>query len=333
MRTPSWRGPLTALVLVHVAVLGAGVLAPYAPDEQAREFASAPPTPLRWIDAEGRFHPRPFVLALVPVDAPGPPRYREDWNHRVPLDWLVRPDGPGSGLRLFSVAGPQRVMLFGADAFGRDQFSRFVHGGRLSLLAGLLATTVAVGLGVLIGLTAGAGGHIADRSLMFMADLVSTVPWIYLLVAVRAALPLTMPAATSWLAIVGIVGALGWVRPARMVRAVVASARTADFVLAARASGAGPLRVWTRHLLPSVWPVAATQAALLMPQCVLAEVTLSFLGLGIGEPTPSWGGLLSPLQQLASVQQTWWLLLPLLALVPVFLLYYALARALVHRAA
>ena len=103
--------------------------------------------------------------------------------------------------------------------------------------------------------------------------------------------------------------------------------------MAARALGASPLRIWTRHLLPAALPALATQAALLLPQCVLAEVTLSFLGLGIGEPSPSWGGLLAPLQQYGLVQRAWWTVLPALALAPNFLLYYLLARSLGHQTA
>ena len=327
------RVAIVALLVLHVAVAAAEFTAPYPPDEQARSFALAPPTRLRWFDEHGGFHWRPFVSGLEVIDAPGPPRYREDPSKRHPLRWFVTGIDYQhvSRTRLFGVDGPMRVMLCGADELGRDQFSRFVHGGRLSLFAGLMATSIAVVVGLAVGLLAGTGGSVADQGAMFLADLVATVPWIYLLVAVRAALPLALPPAAAWLTIAGLVGAVGWVRPARMVRAVTARLIHEDFILAARSVGATRLHIAWYHLLPALWPVTATQAALLLPQCVLAEVTLSFLGLGIGEPTPSWGGLLGPVQHVGLLGTAWWLALPALALVPVFLLYYLLARSLTHR--
>ena len=121
---------------------------------------------------------------------------------------------------------------------------------------------------------------------------------------------------------------MDWARPARLVRGVVLSARERNYVLAARGFGAGDLYLIRRHIAPQTFGLVLTQAALLVPQYILAEVTLSFLGLGVGEPVPSWGNMLAALQQYHVLSSYWWMWLPGLALVPVFLAYFALAEAL-----
>ena len=126
------------------------------------------------------------------------------------------------------------------------------------------------------------------------------------------------------------VGLAGWARPARLVRGVVLSAKESGYVMAARGFGASHFHILRRHVLPQTLGVALTQAALLVPQYVLAEVTLSFLGLGVGEPAPSWGNMLAALAQYHVVASYWWMALPAVAMVPVFLGYLSLAAAAVE---
>jgi peptide/nickel transport system permease protein len=129
-----------------------------------------------------------------------------------------------------------------------------------------------------------------------------------------------------------LVGAVGWARPARLIRGVVLSVRGRDYVRAARGFGATNLYLLRNHVLPETWSVALTQAAILVPQYILAEVTLSFLGLGVAEPVPSWGNLLASLQQYNVLTSYWWMCLPGVAMVPFFLGYLALTSALQQRA-
>ena len=150
------------------------------------------------------------------------------------------------------------------------------------------------------------------------------VPWLYLLFAVRAALPLHLDTRATFLLLVAVLGVVGWARPARLIRGIVLSARERTYVTAARGFGAQAPYLLRRHILPHTLGVVLTQAGLLVPQYILAEVTLSFLGLGVGEPTPSWGAMLGSLQQYSVLTSYWWMFTPAIALVVVAVAYHAL---------
>lgn len=295
---------VTSLICLHVAVLTAGFLGPYDPAEQNRAFILQPPTRIRFLDVQGRFHARPFITA-----ADGNPHPLRFFVPGSQYRWL---GGLGGNRHLFGVDEPGRVFLLGTDEFGRDQFSRMLWGGRISLVTGWLAAVLALSLGLASGLLAGFFGGWRDTLVMRVAELFLALPWLYLLLAIRAFLPLSLSPWATALAIALVIGIVGWARPARLVRGVVLSAKERDFVCAARGFGASSWRLISRHCLPETYGLIATQAALLVPQFILAEVALSFLGLGIGDPAVSWGALLAPLRQLAIVASAWWMLLPAL---------------------
>jgi peptide/nickel transport system permease protein len=229
--------------------------------------------------------------------------------------------------RLFGVREPDVIFLLGSDAYGRDVFSRLLYGGRVSLLTGLLAAFLSLGLGLALGTVAGFHGGWLDQILMRGGELVMALPWLYLLLAVRAFLPLHIATVQVFFLIVVIIGGVGWVRPARLIRGVVLSARERGFVLAARGFGASDAYLIRRHILPLTAGVVLTQATVLIPQYILAEVALSFLGLGVGEPVPSWGNMLAEAQQYHSLVAHGWMLAPGFAIIPVLLGYLLLADA------
>ena len=150
----------------------------------------------------------------------------------------------------------------------------------------------------------------------------------YLLLALRAFLPLHTGPGQTFLLLIGVIGLVGWARPARLIRGVVLSAKESNYLLAARCFGASDLYLLRHHVLPETRSVVLTQAASLIPQYVLAEVTLSFLGLGVAEPVPSWGSMLGSLQQYHVLVAEWWMFFPGLVLVLVFLSYGALSNVL-----
>jgi peptide/nickel transport system permease protein len=163
---------------------------------------------------------------------------------------------------------------------------------------------------------------------MRLTELSMALPWLYLLFALRAFLPLSLGPLKAFLLIVLAVGILGWARPARLVRGLSLSARERDFVRAARGFGASHFYLLRRHVLPQTQSVILTQATILIPQFILAEITLSFLGLGIPEPTPSWGNLLTSLQQYSVLASYWWMYLPAVAMLPFFIGYLGLSSSL-----
>lgn len=322
-----------ALAALHLVVLAAGFFAPYDAAMQNRDLPFAPPTHLHFVDAQGRLSLRPSVCPLEP--RPGTFNdYVEDVSTCAPLT-LFTEGNPyllfgviHARFHLFGVSGPVRVHLLGTDSYGRDVLSRLIYGGQVSLSAGLLATLLAVTLGSFLGTISGYFGGWLDSAVMRFAELFLALPWLYLLLSLRAWMPLSLNSKQAFLLVIAVIGAVGWARPARLIRSVVLSSREQHYVLAARLFGGSHAYVIRRHIIPDIYSVMLTQAVVLIPQYVLAEVTLSFLGLGIGEPTPSWGNMLSVLQQYSVLVSYWWMFLPGLLLAPVFLGYVLLASEL-----
>jgi peptide/nickel transport system permease protein len=328
--------PLMCLGIVHVAVLLAGFVAPYNYAAQDRTLPFAPPSRIHFIDTGGRFHLRPFVYQRA--EQAGQFRvYQELTTQRYPIQFFSRRSAFNfagiavTNLHLFGVDAPARISLLGTDSYGRDVFSRLVYGGQISLFGGLLATALSLLGSTTLGTLAGFYGGWLDAAIMRLAELFLALPWLYLLFAVRAFLPLHISPAEAFLLIIAVIGLVGWAKPARLVRGVVLSARERGYVLAGRGFGASDFYLLRRHILPQTAGVLLTQAALLVPQYILAEVTLSFLGLGVGEPVPSWGSILGSLQQYHVLVSCWWMFCPGLVLIPVFLSYGRLSHVLQER--
>jgi len=176
-----------------------------------------------------------------------------------------------------------------------------------------------------LGALAGFRGGWLDDLIMRIGEASLALPWVYLLLAGRAFLPLDVPSSTGYFILIAVVGVLGWARPARLVRGLALSLSQRGYVIAARAFGASAAYLLRVHILPDTLTVLVTQAALLVPQYILAEVTLSFLGLGIDEPAPSWGNMLAGVQHFHVLSSYWWMLLPAFAPATVSLCCLAIA--------
>jgi peptide/nickel transport system permease protein len=177
--------------------------------------------------------------------------------------------------------------LLGTDALGRDMLSRILYGARVSLLVGVLAVLVQTLLGVSAGLVAGYYGGAVDNVMMRLADVQQAIPFLVLVVAVAAVV------GPSFLNTVLILGITGWVTYGRVVRAQVLSLKTQEFVVASQALGGTDRRVMVRHLLPNLLAPVTVVGTLTISAMILVEASLSFLGLGVPPPTPTWGGMVA----------------------------------------
>ena len=295
------RAGLALLVFVALGAAGAGWLAPNPPARAFPELLHAPPTTVHVWDGGPR---APFIYRQRVVSRLER-RFESVTTERVPLRWFQ--DGR---LVTADADGGAPLLLFGADGYGRDIFARLVHGSRLTLALALLATIGAMLIGGLIGGVSGYAGGRVDLLLSRVTEFVLVLPAIYVVLALRAALPLVVPPRTVFLSLAAIFVLLGWPTVARGVRAIIASERSRDYVSAAEALGAGSARVLFRHLLPSAGGHLLMQATLLLPAFILAEATMSYIGLGFPEATPTWGTMLQEASNAALLGDTPWALAP-----------------------
>ena len=214
-------------------------------------------------------------------------------------------------------APPSARFWLGTDELGRDRFARLLYGTRVSLLLAPAAALLSTFIAALIGGAAGYLGGRSERMITAGIDLFLSLPWLFLLLAVRALLPLnTSPIASVMITFV-LLGCLGWAAPARIVRAGTRTLVHSDYLVQASASGISRWRLFWRHLLPNLRPILFAQFWLAVPLFILSEANLGLLGLGVSEPLPSWGALLRELEDYSAVLQNPWMIAPAVLLVVV----------------
>jgi peptide/nickel transport system permease protein len=275
-----------ALVTIAVAVaVAAPLLAPHAVNERFDGLLNAPPTIPRVIDADGALR-APFIYAWHRVSQLEQ-RYEVDRSARVPLVWFA-------GGRLVRSANEAQapLLLLGADSFGRDVFARLAFGARLSLGLAIAAALGALLVGASLGAVAGYYGGALDDILMRSTDFVMVLPSMYVALALRSVLPLVLSAAEVFALLGAIFAVAGAPFVAHGVRAIVRSERRLEYAAAAEALGASDLRLLARHLLPATRGFLGVQTTLLVPAFIVAEATLSYVGLGFPDQVASWGTML-----------------------------------------
>jgi len=329
------------LLVLYVAVFAADFVAPYDPYESQPNGSLLPPTQIYWRNQAGQFiGPHVYPTTQGPVDLetgdrklivnrqqPSPLRlFVRGWDYqflqlRLPLPTrfsLRNPQmeevelfpGIRSNCHLFGAAGPGTINVLGTDEQARDEFSRLLFGGRISLTIGLIGVAISFPLGMLIGGISGYFGNFTDTFLMRLVEVLMIIPSIYLLVALAAVLPPGLSSAERFFLIVLITSFVSWSGLARVIRGQVLSLKEQTFVQAAQAMGGGSLYIILRHILPQTATYVIISATLSIPSFIVAESVLSLIGLGIQQPDPSWGNLLSSATNASILVLQPWLIWP-----------------------
>ncbi|MBF2050023.1 MAG: ABC transporter permease [Elainella sp. C42_A2020_010] len=312
------------LLIFYLTVIFAEFVAPYSPFTSQPDGSLLPPTTIYWRNQEGELigpHVYPTTQGPVSLETgerelhvdrsqPSPVRLfvrGEEYRFltiRLPLPTRFSLTNPGiqevvlfpgfkGDLHLFGTTGPGKLNLLGTDEQARDQFSRLVYGGRISLFIGIVGVAISFPLGMLIGGISGYFGGLIDAVLMRVVEVLMTIPGIYLLVALKAVFPPTLSSFEEFLLITLITSFVGWAGLARVIRGQVLSIKEREFVQAAKVMGGQPLYIILRHVLPQTASYIVISATLAIPSFIVAEAVLSLIGLGIKPPDPSWGNMLS----------------------------------------
>lgn len=308
----------TFLLVMYLAAVFAGFIAPNNPTEVHPQYVSMVPHGLNFVDMEGNFHPIPFVYGLKSGVDPATFRRVHEIipEEKYPLRFFVR--GPQytilgfikSDLHLFGVDAPGKLFLFGTDTQGRDIFSRVWYGAQVSLSVGLVGVFLTLLFGSIIGIASGYFGGLFDDVVQRIIELLMSFPQLPLWLALATLIPDNWPSDRTYFAITIVLAILSWGALARQTRSMVYSLREADFVTAARYSNSSNWHIITRHLLPNTMSHIIVIATTAIPGMILGETALSFLGLGIRSPLISWGMLLSDAQHVRVLLQQPWLLTP-----------------------
>jgi peptide/nickel transport system permease protein len=314
------------LIVFYFVAIFCEFVAPYDPDQALIQFKQVPPTSIHIRDTQGRFQ-FPFIyqherkmntetFEITYLEVPDEGVYPiELFVHGLPYKFMGVWE---SDLHLFGIpagADKQGIFLLGTDRLGRDMFSRISYGARLSLSMGMISVFLSLALGVVLGGISGYFGGNVDIVIQRIIEFIRTIPTIPLYMTLSAALPVDWPIERVYFGITLILAIVGWTYLARVVRGRFLAMREEDFVLAARLSGSSEMRIILRHMVPSFLSHIIAALTLNIPNMILAETGLSFIGLGLRAPAISWGVLLQEATNISSLMLAPWVLTPSFAVV------------------
>lgn len=315
------RIAVIAMVVLAVFYLNAAFaefFAPYDPWKYDENYIYVPPQKIHFIDAEGRFHLRPFVYALEEAlnETTLIYEYTEVTTEKYFIRFFVRGEpyklwGLFEGnLHFFGTREGVPFFIFGTDKTGRDVLSLIIHGSRVSMTIGLVGVALSFFLGVLIGGVSGYYGGVLDLVIQRIIEFIRAVPTLPLWMGLSAALPPRWSAVQVYFGITVILSIFGWTGLARVVRGKFMSVREEDFVTAAVLDGVSDQRIVFKYLLPSFYSHIIASLTISIPYMILGETALSFIGLGLQAPAISWGVLLREAQAVTIIANSPWLLIP-----------------------
>ena len=319
---PAIAGGLMVLSLIILALF-AEFFAPVDPTDANLRDSFIPPTRIRVIDDEGDFHLRPFVYNLAVTIDPKTfePLWEEDPSQRFEIKFFVQSwEWEILGLiptrwHLFGVGEGGKIHLLGTEKQGRDLWGRACTAGRISLSLSLFATLVSIVVGAVVGIVSGYYGGITDNIIQRLVEFVASFPQLPLWLALAAIIPRTWDSLQVFIIMVIIFSLLSWTLLAREVRGKVLAFRETDFILAAKEMGASDSRIIFLHLFPNSISHIIVVLTLTIPQIILAEAFLSFLGIGIQEPLVSWGFLMRDAQNLQTLGTHTWIMTPVIFII------------------
>jgi peptide/nickel transport system permease protein len=322
------HGSMIVLLLVYLVAVFAEFLSPYSPMVRFTEHLYAPPQRIHFWDGE-RFSLRPFVYGREQqLDLETLKRsYAEvkDQKYYVKLFHRGEPYKMWGlfemRMHLFGVDRPGTIFLFGADELGRDMLSRIIFASRISLSIGLIGVALAFILGCTLGAASGYFGGVVDNAIQRTIEFLRSIPTIPLWMGLSAALPPDWSLIQRYFGITIILSLVAWTGLARVVRGKFLELRQAEFVTAARLAGTSDFRIILTHMFPGFISYLIVNSTLQIPRMILAETSLSFLGLGLRPPVISWGVLLQKAQNIRTVAVHPWLMLPVLAVILTVLLF------------
>jgi peptide/nickel transport system permease protein len=317
---------LIILIVLYLVAIFAGFIAPYDYEDEVRDLQWSPPTAIHFSDAAG-FSWRPFVYpTTMDFDENFRLVRKTDTTRRCYLRFFVHGGTYkllglfNTNIRLFGVdpivatdsANPyySRIYLLGSDLSGRDIFSRICYGARVSMSIGLVGAAFVLVIGLAIGGASGYFGGLTDDLLQRLCEMIMLLPSFYMLLMLRFVFPSNMDSVQVYFAVILILSLLGWASFARVIRGMVLSIRKEDYIQSARAIGLSPARIIGRHVIPNTMGYVIVATTLRIPAYILGESALSILGLGIMEPTPSWGNMLQKAMDITELNQHPWVLWP-----------------------
>jgi peptide/nickel transport system permease protein len=314
---------LGVLFFFYLLAILADFIAPYPYWLQNRNAPYHPPTKIHIFNREGHLT-LPYVHPYKMVN-PVFRTYEEDKTITCKVQFFAQTP---YGFKLFYTPPKCGIYLLGTDKLGRDIFSRLLYGARISLSIGLIGVAVTFFLGILFGGLAGYYGGWVDNTVMRITEVLMSIPGFYLMLTLRAIFPLDLSSVEVFFLIVFILSFVGWAGLARIIRGMVLSYKNAEYVLAAKTYGAGTLRILFKHILPNLYFYLIVSATMAIPGYILGEAALSLLGLGIQEPYPSWGNMLSEARSLTVITFYPWILAPGIAIFLVIVAFNMLGDAL-----
>lgn len=309
---------LVVLIFFYLVILFAEFLSPYDPHLPNGRYQYVPPQQIHFIDEQGDFHLRPFIYELSSrIDEVSLASiYTEDRTVTHPLHFFVHGDPYrlwgliSSDIHFFGTRTGAYFFLLGTDKLGRDLLSLIIFGGRISLSIGLLGIVITFVLGILIGGISGYYGGIIDILIQRITEFLKSIPTLPLWMALSAALPSNWTTIQIYFGIVIILSLVGWTDLARVVRGKFMSLKSEDFIMAAKLDGCSDLKIIFRYLLPSFMSYVIASLTLWIPDMIIGETALSFIGLGLQSPAISWGVLLNDAQKIHVLAKAPWLLIP-----------------------